>query len=193
MLSKITIKYHKSIIGGLLFVVFFTTMFGLLFFLAFTQENHTQTTGHLWWKETTEVHYELSDRIPYLIVAIALLFVTVICLIIVFKLSLMPGRFKKYLPIIKGCGQMPIQQIAGTMNRNPHRIISDLQDMIDSGYIKGYYIDYQRQLLVERGDLPRNVKKIVVQCPKCGQNTQVTIGVINYCQYCNSLMPDIKN
>jgi len=186
MLEKIHVKHHKKITIGLIYLASFTALCAFLAFIYFFEGK--STSGILWWKETTT--FGLGQRLAILFLAIALTLVAIVSLFAAIKLSLMSGRFNKYLPVIKGCDQIAIQQIAAMMNHAPHQVVSDLQNMIDSGYIKGYYINYQRQMLVERGDLPRNIEKKVVKCPTCGGNTQITIGIVNYCKYCKCLIPD---
>ena len=186
MLEKIPIKSHKKITDGLFTLAFFAGL-GALGFLANFAQVET-TTGILWWAKTTDK--ELSERLLSLLAGIVFSLVTIVSMIAAIKISLMSGRFKKYLSVIKGCNRIAIQQLAAIMNLTSRQIISDLQNMIDSGYIKGYYIDYQRQVLVERGDLPKNIIKKVVNCPMCGADTLITIGVVNHCQCCKCLIPD---
>ena len=186
MIGRIPVKQHKKAAELLFILAPFIALCALLAFMYFFEGK--STSGILWWKETTT--FGLGQRLAILFLAIALTLVAIVSLIAAIKLSLMSGRFNKYLPVIKGCDQIAIQQIAAMMNHAPHQVVSDLQDMIDSGYIKGYYIDYQRQMLVERGDLPRNIIKKVVKCPACGGDTQITIGIVSYCKFCKCLMPD---
>ena len=186
IIGKIPVKSHKKIVEGLFILAFFTAGFSLLGFLNFAEVE--RTTGILWWAKTTEK--ELTERLLSLLAGIVFILVTTVSIIAAIKLYSMSGRFKKYLPVIKGCDQFAIQQIAAIMNLTSHQVINDLQNMIDSGYIKGYYINYQRQMLVERGDLPRNIMKKVVQCPHCGADTLITIGIVNYCQCCKRFIPD---
>lgn len=192
VLGKVPVKYHNGLRKGLLFAAFFAFDFGLLFYLAFTEENETitKTSGHLFWKKTIEttIHHDLSERIPYLIEAIVLILVAVVCLLIVVKLTLLYGRYKKYLAIIKGNDKIFIQQIADINNANPCRVMNDLQNMIDSEYIKGYYIDYKQGLLVDKRFVSEKCVKMIVKCQECGASNEVVIGQSNYCKYCDSLI-----
>jgi hypothetical protein len=191
-LSKVPVKYHTGLRGGLLFAAFFAFDFGLLSYMSFTEENETITkeTGHLFWKKTTEttIHHDLSERIPYLIEAIVLILVAVVCLFIALRLTQLSGKYKKYLAIIKGNDKLLIQQIADINNSNPRQVMNDLQNMIDSNYINGYYIDYTQGLLVDKNYIPEKFVKRIVKCQKCGASNEVVIGQSNYCKYCDSLI-----
>ncbi|WP_458413059.1 hypothetical protein ACNQFZ_20020 [Schinkia sp. CFF1] len=191
-LSKVPVKYHNGLRNGLLFAAFFAFDFGLLSYFAFTEENETITkeTGHLFWKKTTEttIHHDLSERIPYLIEAIVLILAAVVCLVIALRLTQLSGKYKKYLAIIKGNDRLLIQQIADINNSNPRQVMNDLQNMIDSNYINGYYIDYKQGLLVDKNYIPEKFVKEIVKCQTCGASNEVVIGKSNYCKYCDSLI-----
>jgi hypothetical protein len=191
-LSKVPEKYHNGLRNGLLCVAFFAFYFGLLSFMVFTVENETITkeSGHLFWKKTIEttIHHDLSERIPHLIEAIVLILVAVVCLVIALKLTLLSGRYKKYLAIIKGNDKLLIQQVADINNSNPRRVMNDLQNMIDSNYINGYYIDYKQGLLVDKNYIPEKFVKNIVKCQTCGASNEVVIGQSNYCKYCDRLI-----
>lgn len=191
-LSKVPVKYHNGLRVGLLFAAFFAFDFGLLSYIGFTEENETiiKETGHLFWKKTTEttIHHDLSERIPYLIEAIVLILVAVVCLFIALRLTQLSGKYKKYLAIIKGKDKILIQQIADINNSNPSRVMNDLQNMINSNYINGYYIDYKQGLLVDKNNIPEMFIKKIVKCQSCGASNEVVSGQSNYCKYCDSLI-----
>jgi uncharacterized membrane protein YecN with MAPEG domain len=192
-LSKVPVKYHKRVTNGLLYVAILAFCFGFLNFMVFTEkENETITkeTGHLFWKKTIEttIHHDLSERIPYLIVAIVLILLAVVCLVTALRLILLFGRYKKYLAIIKGNDKLLIQQVSDINNSNPHRVMNDLQNMIDSNYINGYYIDYKQGLLVDKNYIPEKFDKKIVKCQSCGASNEVVIEQSNYCKYCDSLI-----
>ncbi|WHY86680.1 hypothetical protein QNH39_02020 [Neobacillus novalis] len=191
-LSKVPLKYHNGLRNGLLWAAFFAFAFGLLSYGAFTEENKTITkeTGHLFWKKTTEttIHHDLSERIPYLIEAIVLILVAVVCLVIALRLTQLSGKYKNYFAIIKGNDKLLIQQIADINNSNPRQVMNDLQNMIDSNYINGYYIDYKQGLLVDKNYIPEKFVRKIVKCQTCGASNEVVIGQSNYCQYCDSLI-----
>src|SRR5690606_4191807 len=167
-LSKVPVKYHKGLRIGLLYTAFMAFAFGLLSFMVFTEETETITkeSGFLFWKKTTEttIHHDLSERIPYLIVAIVLLVVTVVCLVTALRLILVFGRYKKYLPIIKGHDKILIQQVADINNSNPRLVLNDFRNMIDSNYINEFYIDYKQGLLVDVNYIPENYVKKIITC-----------------------------
>ena len=191
-LSKVPVKYHNGLRFGLLYAAFLAFGFGLLLFMVFTEENETITreSGHLFWKKTIEttIYHDLSERIPYLIGAIVLILVAVVCLVTAIRLILLFGRYKKYLVIIKDNDKLLIQQIADINNSNPRRVMNDLKNMIDSNYITGYYIDYKQGLLVDKNYIPEKFVKKIVKCQTCGASNEVVIGQSNYCKYCDSLI-----
>ncbi|MCM3691464.1 hypothetical protein [Neobacillus niacini] len=192
VLSKVPVKYHIGLRNGLLYAAAFAFLFGLLSYDIFTEEKETITkeTGHLFWKKTTEttIHHDLSERIPYLIVAIVLILLAFVCIVTAIKLILLFGRYKKYLAIIKGNDKLLIQQVADINNSNPLRVRNDLQNMIDSNYINGYYIDYKQGLLVDKNYIPERFDMKIVKCQSCGAGNEVGIGQSNYCMYCDSLL-----
>lgn len=191
-LSKVPVEYYNGLRNGLLFAAFFSIFFGLLSFMVFTEESETITkeTGHLFWKKTTEttIHYDLSERIPYLIAAIVLVLVAVACLFIALRLTQLSRKYKNYLAIIKGNDKLLIQQIADINNSNPRQVMNDIQNMIDSNYINGYYIDYKQGLLVANNYNSERFVKNIVKCQSCGASNEVVIGQSNYCKYCDSLI-----
>jgi hypothetical protein len=191
-LSKVPVKYYNRLRNGLLCGAFLSFGFGLLCFMIFTKENETITkeTGHLFWKKTIKstIHHDLSERIPYLIGAIVLILVAVVCLVTALRLILLSSKYKKYLAIIKGNDKLLIQQIADINNSNPRQVMNDLQNMIDSNYINGYYIDYKQGLLVDKNYIPEKFVKKIVKCQSCGSSNEVVIGQSNYCKYCDSLI-----
>jgi hypothetical protein len=192
MLTKVPVKYHKGLRFGLFYVAFLAFFIGMPLFMAFTEETETITkeTGHLFWKKTTEttIHHNLSERIPYLMGALALMIVSVVCVVAAFRLILLSGRYKKYLAVIKGNDKLSIQQVADINNSDPRRVMKDLQNMIHSDYINGYYIDYKEGLLVNKNYLPEKFVKKTVKCQTCGASNEAVIGNSNYCMYCDSLI-----
>jgi hypothetical protein len=193
VLSKVPVKYHKRLRFGLLYVAFLSFIIGMSLLMAFTEETETITkeSGHLFWKKTTEttIHHDLSERLPYLIGAVVLISVAVICLVTALRLILLYGRYKKYLAIIKDNDKLLIQQVADINNSNPRQVMNDLQNMIDSNYINDYYIDYKRGMLVDKNFFPEKFDKKTVKCQACGATNEVVIGnASNYCMYCDSLI-----
>lgn len=130
----------------------------------------------------------MSERIPYLIATIALLLVAIVCLVIVFRMTQLSRKYKNYSAVIRGNDKLLIQQIADINNSNPRQVMNDLQNMIDSNYINGYYIDYKQGLLVANNYNPEKFVKKIVKCQSCGASNEVVIGQSNYCKYCDSLI-----
>ena len=157
---------------------------GLIGIGEFVQE--TETTGLFWWKKT--VYRSLSERMPSLILAIGLILIAVVCLCVALRITLMIGRHKRYLAIIKGNDRLLIQRIASITNTNIKRVMNDLQNMIDLGYIEDYYIDYEQGLLIDKSYVPNKIVKKIVKCPECGANNEVIVGQSNYCVSCRGLL-----
>lgn len=190
--SKIPVNYLKGLRIGLLWVSLISFVVGLILFIPFNTKTETITkeSGHLFWKKTKEItiHHDLSERMPYLIWGIILLIIAVICFFIALKLMLLTGRYKKYSFIIKGTDQLSIQQIADMSNSDPRQVTNDLQNMINSNYINGYYIDYKQGVLVDKNHILEKMEKKIVKCHSCGANNEVVIAQSNYCKYCDSLI-----
>lgn len=193
-LSKIPYKYHEGLVGKLLIAAFVASMLGFASYFSFTEkyETITKETGKLFWKKITEekIYFTFSQRLPYLILAIILIPLAVLFLISAFKLGQMPGRYQKYSAIIKGNEKLRIQHIAEITNKHPRKVINDIQNLINSGYIDDYYIDHKQGLLIDKSSLAYSNLKKIIKCPKCGANNEIILGVTSYCIYCDSLLID---
>lgn len=107
---------------------------------------------------------------------------------------------RRYLAIVVNGGKRDLAGIASAMKKTYGDVRTDLQMMIDRGYLKGAYIDDGAEVLVivERQQatveqtatpsytgMPVQVQKRVVQCRCCGANN-VVVGAVGECEYCGS-------
>lgn len=185
-LSKIPIKWHKRIINGSLYGGVMLFLFGLINFMAFGEIKTTKETGHFFWKKSTVVFHSFDERVPYLIIAIVCLAIALLLFVVVLKLVIITGRFKKYVGMIKGVDRIEIQKLSDIANSSPKKVTDDLQNMIDAGYIKNYYIDYKVGILVNKNAKPIQIKKNKIKCKQCGAINELINNSNKCCQYCDS-------
>lgn len=174
-------RLAEFLLGGAAFLL----LTGLLFFTGSMRS--TETTGALWWEQTTEV--AASERAGYLQGAILLwVFAGVLGGMGIWLIVTAPQRkldkLKRYIPILKGVESMPIQQIAGITNNDPAAVYRDIQRMIDSGMVADLYLDYQGGRVVSKKFTPDSSTKTVVKCSSCGAQTDVIVGIARSCPYC---------
>ena len=167
----------------------FSSLFGLLLFLGYAQA--TETARALWWQEIRDI--PMSERLPYLQGAIALwVGAAILGTVAIWLVATSPERklnkLKRYVPILKGVEQMPIQQIATITSSNPSNVFRDIQSMIDSCMVDHLYIDYQAARVVSRKYIPERSYKTVTKCTGCGSNAEVIVGITKPCAYCGQLL-----
>lgn len=66
LFSRLPVSLHKPSAAALVVLTALCAIAGIALFVVFSQT--TETTGHLWWKETREISY--SERRPYLLASI---------------------------------------------------------------------------------------------------------------------------
>lgn len=174
-------------LGGLGSFLLF--MFGLMLFFGYSQA--TESTGMLWWSETHEV--PMSERVGYLQgaivcwVAAAILGGVTIWLTVIRRAR--GDRLRRYVPILKGVESIPVQQVASIVNVQPARVYQDIQQMIDSGMIEDFYLDYQTGQIISKKYTPESSHKTVATCPSCGARSEVIVGITRPCVYCGQPLP----
>ncbi len=111
---------------------------------------------------------------------------------------------RRYLAIVVNGGKRELDAIASAVKKPYETVRSDLQMMIDKGYLKGAYIDdgagelvvpERQQPVVVQAAPPlfagtpvqpqAQMKKRVVQCSCCGANNVIE-GDVGICEYCGS-------
>lgn len=180
VLTRVPVNRQEPLAKGLLGVAGCIALLGVVFVMAFTER--TETTGHLFWKETTEL--SLSERLPWLLVGIGMIAVAAVCVVAAIRLTSIQGSLKKYPPILTGVESMKIQQIADITNSNRSKVYRDIQILIDSGAIDDFYIDYKAEQVVSRKYIPKSSHKTVVKCGGCGANNELIVGVTRTCGSC---------
>lgn len=176
----------------LLLVAAVTMIAGCVFAgLSLIEENTaTDSSGHLWWKETTTTTTPVSSgtRLTFLLVGLALLAVSAICVIVYRKRAARASRLKRYPAILRGVEVMRVEQIAAITGSNSVVVFQDLQRLIESGVLDGCYLDYQREQVHNRNYVPRSSHKTVIPCGFCGTNNEVIVGVTKPCISCGQFL-----
>lgn len=160
------------------------TVFVVLFFQA--ERTDTETSGYLWWKDTTTTTTEvpLGTRVVYLLIGLDLILVAVLCVYVLIRRSARRTAEKKYLAILTGGEVWKVQQIANITNLSPSTVYRDIQRMIDSGTIDDFYIDYKAEQVASRKYIPKSSHKTVVTCRACGANNELIVGITRACAAC---------
>jgi hypothetical protein len=160
------------------------TVFVVLFFQA--ERTDSETTGHLWWKETTTTTTEvpLGTRLVYLLMGLGLILVAALCVYVLNRRFARRAAEKTYLAILTGGEEWKIQQIARTTNLSAPTVCRDVQRMIDLGTIDDFYIDYAAQQVVSRKYISKSSHKTVVTCRACGANNELIVGITRACAAC---------
>jgi hypothetical protein len=177
---RIPVILQKPVAMWLLGVAGLSLIFGVIFIGIYSVT--TKTTGMLWWKKTTEI--PLSERRPYLILAICLFAVAILCAVAAIRLFSMQGTLKKYLAILTGVESMKVQQIADITNSSTSKVYRDIQAMIDCEMVRDFYIDHSAGQVVSKKYIPKRSYKTVVTCPGCGDNNELIVGITRHCSSC---------
>ena len=111
-------------------------------------------------------------------------------------------QYRKYLNVIVNSGERSIDNIASAMSVTYEAARSDIQAMIDDGFLKGACIHEGKREVVLRQDAPiaqpvyatqsstavetapPQIK--TVRCSGCGANNVVTDGCVTECEYCGT-------
>lgn len=184
VLSRIPAKKHKAIAGGLLYASVMAALFASLELTGFTRATKSETSGWLWWQETTTSEIPLGERLPYLLIAIGMYFVAIAGALTAARLYTLQGGLKKYSAILVGVEAISIQKIADITNSRATRVLKDIQAMIDSGLISDFYIDYGSEQVVSKKYIPASSYKTVVTCSGCGGRSELIVGITKVCNFC---------
>lgn len=157
---------------------------GTVFVVLFFQAERTDSSGHLWWKDTTTTEVPLGTRQGYLLFGLGLIIVAILCVNVLIRRSVRSAAQKKYLAILTGGEVWKVQQIANITNLSPSTVYRDIQRMIDSGTIDDFYIDYKAEQVVSRKYIPKSSHKTVVTCLACGANNELIVGITRACAAC---------
>jgi len=180
VLSRIPVRLQKPVAKGLLVAAFFAADFGALNVMGFSKS--TETSGWLWWQETTEI--PLSERLPYLVTGVGLFAVAVICVAVAIRLITLQGSLKKYSAILTGIESIPVQKLADITNSSARKVYGDIEAMIGSGMISDFYLDHSIEQVVSKKYVPKTSHKTVITCSGCGGNTEIIVGITRPCTYC---------
>ncbi len=106
-------------------------------------------------------------------------------------------RYNRYYHIING-RISSIAEIARSAAVPPKIALTEIQDMIDCGFIPGAYIDLNRLEIILPGSRS-NIRQVIlnqanqkekrkkaINCPNCGANGVVTEGTATECEYCGT-------
>lgn len=185
ILSRIPVSKQNIVAKNLLVVAGIVLAYGVLLpAIEFTTTIETNSSGALWWRETTERSVPLDERLPYLFIAIAVFAVAVLLVATSIRLFTMQSGLRKYPPILVGVEFMRIQQIADIANTSRSKVYRDIQTMIDSGMISDFYIDYKAEQVVSKKYMPERSHKTVVTCSGCGGSNEVIVGITRNCSFC---------
>lgn len=184
LLSRIPLKMLKPFAAGLAYVAMMAVAFGAIAVGASSEVEDTTTSGHLWWKKTTENVHADTERLTGVLVGIGLLAVAVLCAGLALKLITMQGGLKKYPPILVGVESMRIQKIADITGARTAKVYRDLESLINSGTIKDFYIDYESEQVFSTRYIPKRSHKTVVTCSGCGGNNELIVGITKHCSFC---------
>jgi hypothetical protein len=184
MLSRIPVNSQKSIASGLLSVAVFTALFGVLSFMAFGESTKEECSGLLVWRTCTKNEVALGERLPWLVLTIALGVVALLSVLLALRLFTMRGNSNRYLAVLTGVETISIQRIAEITNSRPAKVRDDIQGMIDSDMITDFYIDYSTDQVVSRKYIPKSSYKTVVACSGCGGTNELIVGITKTCSFC---------
>ena len=103
---------------------------------------------------------------------------------------------KKYLSIIVNGNEKQIDAIAASMGKSYDVAKTDIQQMINTGYLKNAYINEgTREIILPNNNIQEqngtvgndaaNIATKIVACPCCGANNTI-VGDMGECEYCGS-------
>lgn len=114
------------------------------------------------------------------------------------KIKLEAESIKQYLAIIINGNVRQLENIAATTGKSYEVVRSDIQKMIQKGYLKNAYIDESIREIVLPNNRPienssenHDAKKDshaqtkIVRCSYCGANNTI-VGISGECEYCGS-------
>lgn len=176
--AKLTVP---SILG---YAAGIAVLFGFMCVMASTEVEDTETSGHLWWKDTTENADASSERLGWILGAILLFGVAAACGYLAFRLHTQAARLRKYPPILKGLESIPVERVANIAGVRVSTAYRDLRTLISSGTVDDFYIDNGSGQVVNRNYVPERSQKAVIECPGCGSRNEVIIGIPKNCRSC---------
>lgn len=94
-------------------------------------------------------------------------------------------KYDQYISQLSPQHPVELRELASELKLPINTVISDLQCMIDTGYIPNAYIDHIRMRLA-----PKPVRHFTTQviCSACGGTNQVEPGKSAACEYCNTAL-----
>ncbi|MDR6119717.1 hypothetical protein QE370_002901 [Aeromicrobium sp. SORGH_AS981] len=185
-MTVLGIELTRSRIGAsiLTYIALCSGFLGLMCILASTTVESTETSGHLWWKETTANADAGSERFGWFLAALIFLGIAAACGYWALRISTQAGRLRKYPPILKGVESMPVQRVADIAGVRVSTAYRDLRTLISSGTVDEFYIDNGSGTIVNKSYVPERSQKAVVECPGCGTRNEVIIGIPKSCKSC---------
>lgn len=91
LFSRLPSSLHSTAVKALVGLALLCALIAMLFFIGFSET--TETSGHLWWKETREIPY--AERRPYLLAGIGLGIATAVLLLGVLELVAAQARQRR--------------------------------------------------------------------------------------------------
>jgi len=104
------------------------------------------------------VNHPLSERIVFLIGAVLLIVMAVFCLILIVKIIIKQNRQKRYVTIFKGNEEISVKKLANIMGIETQIVLEDVQNLISSGTLSGFYINFKNNSVVNTNFIPKNIK-----------------------------------
>mgnify|MGYP001206620289 CR=1 FL=1 len=131
-----------------------------------------------------------------LVLAIFFLVVGIIFLIIAIRNTKLAKMYRSFLDLIVNQKIKRLDYISISLGLPYEKVKENIEGMIKRGFLKDAYIDYVSNeiILLDNTETQYTVSQPVkaatqqttIQCPGCGANNVVTIGVISECEYCGT-------
>lgn len=101
------------------------------------------------------------------------------------KLTKLGERIDLYELQFEQAGVLDLDPVAAELKIPYEKLVSDLKEMIDEGYVDNAFIDLSARCLTQK---VRRSRTYVVNCPHCGGTSEIPKGENAVCSYCGSAL-----
>lgn len=183
-LSRIPVDYQKQAASALLWVAGVSGLGAVLATLSFLKSSDEECSGVLVWRSCSERSIAISERVPYLLLAILLAAAAIVCLLLSVRLVNMRSDVRRYHAILTGVETITIQQICAITGTRSDKVRAEIQWMIDTGQLRDCVVDHAGDRIVNKRYIPKRSHKTVVTCSACGADNELIVGITKSCSFC---------
>ncbi|MFR2534168.1 MAG: hypothetical protein ACLTEH_04785 [Clostridia bacterium] len=124
--------------------------------------------------------------------SIFFLIVSILLLWYILKKKHEEKLYTAYVDYLSAIEKISLQDLSSYLNRPISLVKKEISHLISQQVISGFINEYNEIIMKKSTKSKEEIAFNVVHCNHCGAPNKVSIGRVNTCAYCNSLLPSLN-